>query len=646
MKDLIITLTIALFAFETSAQQIIFKEDFDSYPGLAINNWNTNERSAPVGWQTSDMYNLYCSYSKIPSEWFWARVAAISGCYGDKGGPRNNVDILMYSKPIDLSTTTKGAVLRFDSYFNGNIVNGKQERATVEVSINNGTTWTVVKNVDKVNSTDSFIVQYADLSAYLGNNNVLLGFRYSDVGEDHKLGGWAIDNIEVFEPRQRDLSLTVFHPENKLENYFTLNTDFIHTGTALNLGLDTIKNFTVNYQNNGGAIYTDTVDSVVIAPYQEFNFTHAIPNQLTSAGANNITAWVSVGGDEDLKNDTLERIVYGAHFMPKKLVTIEEGTGTWMAYAPRGFVYFETVHRDDEAALVSIHSTDPMEQEALSDYLYDLNYYQAPFFLFDRSRKSDNDNFFETLQEYKRHFGFADLDLYGQVFGNDVWLEVTVKPALDLKGDFKVAMILTEDNVSGTDSAWTQKNAFYTGSLGPMGGYENKPEFIDGKDINYDFVARGVYPSADGAVLGTVLQYGSEYKHKFHAVIDPEWNKNNMRAIVMLIDGEDSTILNSNKLNYFLSVAGNTIEEQTIGLYPNPANGHTTLEYRNIDAGEEVNIGVMDISGRVVNNISETSAGRGRNRVAIPTANLIAGMYIINVQTGGSKQVLKLQVMH
>src|SRR5690606_30543422 len=98
--------TLALFVLGihiTNAQQVIFKEDFNLMPGLGLSNgWRTSS-TAPIGWRTSDMYNLYCSYSYIPKYTFWAKVAAISGCYGDKGGPRNNSNVLAYTANINLA---------------------------------------------------------------------------------------------------------------------------------------------------------------------------------------------------------------------------------------------------------------------------------------------------------------------------------------------------------------------------------------------------------------------------------------------------------------------------------------------------------------------------------------------------------------
>ncbi len=644
MKKIFTLVWLLVVSNTVQAQQVYFKENFEFMPGLGLSQGWSSQTTGVVGWRTSEMYNLYCSYSYIPQYKYFAKVAAISGCYSlDKGGPRNNSNIFCYTKSINLSTAQKGAFLKYDSYFNRTAVNNIPERATVEVSINDGASWTVVQVVPQGNTVDSFTTQYVNLSQYLGYGNVRIGFRYSDQGQNQRLGGWAIDDIELFRPEQKDLALEIFSPTDSMLSFALVNNTIIHTGTVLNKGLDTIHSFVVHYRRGNSYVLSDTFNTT-IPPLTKFGFTHKIPDTVFQTGKTDITAWIDVPGDVNPANDTIHTFVQGAHFMPKKVVMVEKGTATWHQYAPMGITYFNMLHYDNEANLAAIHSSDPMGYKAYADYFYDMNYYSGLYFMVDR-KYADWGMLFSIFDRHKKHFGYADLELHGGIAGNRIDIGVTVKPAIDMTGDFRLLLLITEDKLSGNTLGWEQENEYSYGKLGRMGGFENKPDPVPAKDMQYDFVARKITPSPDGGpTFATELKYGGNYFHKFNIRLEEEWNRNNLRAIVMLLRNDDTLILNSAKLNYFLNVAGDEKEISRTGIYPNPANEYTTLEFEAKD-NAKADVWVTDINGRRLMYLQPATVN-GINKLQIPTLNLPTGLYIINVLNGEAKHSLKLQVLH
>lgn len=645
MKN-IFTVLLLSFTLNTQAQKIIFSENFEFFQSYAITGWFTGQTTNQP-WRTSNMYTLFCEESYIPQHTFFNKVAAVSDCHGIKFGPRDNSNVFMYTPLIDLSGVTgPGVAFRYDSYFNKTTESGKTESAYVEVSVNSGTTWTKIQTVPAGPSKDSFKTWYLDLTPYKGQSNVQIGFRYNDGGGDQQQGGWTIDNVAVFEVTQKDLSLVKFTPVDSMLGYVAVNNSFKHTGTVLNLGVDTVKAFTVNYMRDNSPVYTETFNSVSIPPFAEYSITHNVPDTILNTGKTNITAWVSLTGDGVPANDTFRTFITGAHFTPTKRVLIEEGTGTWSPWAPRGIVYQDIILNDEDACQVAVHSSDPMEMEDYSDYLYNLNYNFVPYFLFDRKINAAPETFFSTFANYKQHFGFADIELFGETFGVDAYINVDVKSAVDMKGDFRLILVLTEDDVSGTDTTWNQKNNFANNKYGPMGGFENRPAVIPASEMKYDFVARKVLPAPDGGqTFATELNYNGTYTHKFHVILDPSWDKNKMRAVIMLLRMDDSTVLNSNKLKYFLHTSDPS-EKATnaTGIYPNPANTHTTLSFHS--DGGRADIMVTDINGRRMMYVPIANTNNGRNNINLNTAQLPTGLYIINVLTGENKHSLKMQVLH
>lgn len=648
MKNIILLCALLYMTLLTQAQSVFFNEDFDHYQGLNIGGgWYTSEYSGAVGWRTSDMYNLYCADSKVPIQNHFDKVAAISDCHNPRFSPRNNSNVLMFTPTIDLSAANTGVVLKFDSYFNKRSdINNYTEVATIEVSTNGGATWTIIKNVEPGLSDDTMYARYINLSAYKGFSNVHVGFRYRDLGGDHQLGGWTVDNIKVYEPADKDLGLIAFSPLEKLSSYAIINSTYTHTGTVFNFGTDTAFGYTINYQRKNGPVLSHQV-AIPLPPLSAYDFTHSVPDTVFNTGVTEVKAWVELAGDKVADNDTADVTIRGAYFMPQKVVVLEEGTGNWHGYAPQGMVLKNILESDSRTNMISIHTGDPMENKKYDDYIYSLNqFYTAQYYLLDRRLNADPSSVIKLTNSYNRQFGFADIALYGEVYGTELWVTATVKPAIDLQGDYRLAMVITENNVSGTDSSWNQRNFFAGGTLGPMGGFESRPDTILGKDIEYDYVAREIIPSAEGLPFKTAMLYGQTYTHKFHAVLDSDWDKNNLRAIVMLINNDDTTILNSNRLDYFLNIAEPEVKRQLFSLYPNPANGYTNVVFDASEAEEHANIFITDISGRVTKEIVTKNLRTGKNTLQIPTNELNNGIYFITLSYGTESSTIKMIVSH
>lgn len=101
---------------------------------------------------------------------------------------QNDVDLTLPS--VDLTGFT-GATLSFNSYYENGNWSGNQEVATVEVSVNGGA-FTPVYTVPASNWSTLTV----DLTPYVGNNNVVVNFNYSD--GTGWLYGWAIDDVVIY----------------------------------------------------------------------------------------------------------------------------------------------------------------------------------------------------------------------------------------------------------------------------------------------------------------------------------------------------------------------------------------------------------------------------------------------------------------
>jgi hypothetical protein len=638
----------ALLALNTGfAQKILFQDNFDSYLNYSFGNkWTTNP-----SWKPGIMYlvvgsaDTACLCNEAPDAVSNQRVAGLSDCAKSPINYQTHPNELLYTSTINL-VGINNAWLSYESYFKKGNYLGSYEEGYVEISINGGLNWTVLQNVQRNNSMSSMQKSFLNITPYCGNADVRIGFRFKDNGQ--QIGGWAIDNVQVFQPIPKDLKLISVTPEDTIKSYTAINTGYKHTYTIQNMGIDTVTDFVVAYRQGNGKVVSDSVKNVSIPPFAYYTHTHGIPDTLTAMSTQPVTAWVQLNNDTIHDNDTIYTALRGTYFLPKKMVAVEEGTGTWHFLSPRGLVYMQQLSGADlNVCQIAVHDTDPMTIEPYSDYLYNIRQIFTPYFLIDRHILVTPDSLIEIVTKEQTDFGFADLKPSSYTYEDKVLVTAIVKPAVTMIGDYRLLLVVTENKVSGTSGGWEQVNGYSDNKRGPMGGYENKPDPIPAADMEYNFVARSINPIPDGLTnLPHTLYANQEYSISFESKINPKWNKNNMYASVLLLRNDDTTILNAARIPFALAIKNYKIPNTfNTMLYPNPANEQTNLQ---LYCAEETKLSMMvtDISGRKLLNYPEQAYHIGKNEITIPTTGLASGIYIISINGASARQSLKLEVLH
>ncbi|XZF16050.1 T9SS type A sorting domain-containing protein [Chitinophagaceae bacterium MMS25-I14] len=627
------------------AQQVLFTENFNAYGQYTITNGWTQDNITTNPWRAGLPYLIggicftppgdLTSYSNIAG--FVDQTCTIDN---------SETKVFLYSKPI---TYNSGAWLIYDSYFLKATANGKTESAVVVVTGDNGTTWNTIQQVPAYSG--GFKRYYLKMPTYVNAPNVRVGFNYSDMGESMR--GWMIDNVKVFVPARKDLEFTRLTPDDTLLCYAPLNHFITLGGTVTNMGTDTVTSFVVKYQETGAPVVTDTISNIVIPPFEQYDFTDHIPYTITSIGLHHINMWTELSGDTNTANNYQSTNIRGVYFMPVKKLVAELGTHVKHGYSPRSYYYMDSLQKlarmqDDDVSIVSIHTeTDPMEAHDYQDYIFNLNQYYIPYFLFDRRTNADPDSFFSIFNKQKKHFGFADVDLDTHLSGNQLIATVTVKPAIDLIGDYRAVVAITENDVMDTSSSYKQENYYAGGFRGPMGGYENLPNPVPATDMHYNFVARTIYPAPGGlaAYLPLSMLYGNSYSVTYGIPLNASWDVTKLQAVAMLVRNSDSTILNSNHTTAPLSIAGVPAVFNNVTLFPNPASEITHLRYE-LKTAQKVQVALNDITGRMLFDVDQGLVQAGRYDVAIPLNNLATGIYLVTVITPTGKQTIKLDVRH
>lgn len=236
----------------------------------------------------------------------------------------------------------------------------------------------------------------------------------------------------------------------------------------------------------------------------------------------------------------------------QKNVLVEELTGTWCQWCPRGIYYGDSLCGTyDNVIFVAIHCSDPMENNT---YYNASGLQGAPSANIGRHfLAQETQNWFQKVEQEtqiapKARMGVnIDYSPETRQLTTDVWA-VALE---NMNGDYRFAAILIEDGVTGPAPSYNQTNSYSGGGHGPMGGFENLPNPIPAERIAYDHVGRQLLCDYNGVPgsFPTSLQTNQSASYEFTYTLDENWDYNYVRVIGLLI-APDGTVENAAKSTY------------------------------------------------------------------------------------------------
>ncbi|HLO71192.1 MAG TPA: Omp28-related outer membrane protein [Flavipsychrobacter sp.] len=629
--------------FGANAQTVV-QEDFNSTSGTALPASWTQVTKATTGWKTNTGSLSFTAGWAVPAG--TGRYAVV-----DEWNNNENNDTTRLITPTFSLTGVSGAWLTYKSYFvKATYTSGSPtEDAYVLASTNGGTSWTVIDTVN-ANPT-SWEANAVNLSAYNNAAAVQLAFSYHDgKGGTSKLIGLAIDDVKVYVPPTNEMAFVSATPVAGSPTAYGVASGTLNIGGVVyNNGSATITSYKLHYKQGSSAEVIDNITGVSIAPFTSATVTAptalAMPATL---GDYPVKMWVELTGDADASNDTTNTTVTAVSFMPTKKILAEEGTGTWCGWCPRGAVYMDSMAKThpNNFSLIAVHNGDPMVVAAYDSYLGSkIGGY--PSMLIDRREELDPSDLFDVYNEQKDYFGYADItltDVPASGFGYS--LKATVKPAVNLSGDYRLAMVLVEDDVKGTESGYAQANYYSGGAAGPMGGYESKPSKVPAADMVYNHVARMIVPGVNGAAssLPATMTAGSNYDYTFTTTIPQPYRRNEMHAVVMLIRNSDGVVLNTQNKTVPVGISNVAAALEAVRIVPNPATDKATVRFT-VTENTTANVMVYDMTGRVVFSTTAADFATGAHTIDINTSNLPAGAYTVKLQTAKGATTQPLSVV-
>lgn len=463
---------------------------------------------------------------------------------------------------------------------------------------------------------------------------------------------YKIDNVHFIHQNYSLSNLNAIVSLVKMDNDL-LGEEVSTEVNVLNAGEVPITSFDLNlfYQNQ---IIPMSFSGLNIQSLETFSF--EVPGIVLAPGDQTyIVKITNVNGvlDDILEDNILSGVASPIVPAPGKMVVGEEITGTWCPYCPRGMVSMDLFEEkyDPYWCGIVIHYEDPM---ALNEYRENLYEWTEgfPSAVIDRTYGALVSNM------YPKFFTRIQIPPVATIVNGATWdattrllhVSVTSNFVLPAYGNYKVACVLTEDEVTGSGLGWSQRNAFAGGNV-VMGGYETLSDPVPASTMVYNHVARVIAPSFTGLPnsFPNNVQVGDSHTTSLTFTLPAEWDETKINIIGMILD-PTGKIDNAGRSTIAEAVAngyvGSTVDMPAIDLthvmtvYPNPASTSTTVNLE-IAKASNVSMRFVDFAGKVLS-VKDFGSVQGHYDIQINTSNYKAGVYFVELTVDGLTTAKKL----
>jgi hypothetical protein len=355
--------------------------------------------------------------------------------------------------------------------------------------------------------------------------------------------------------------------------------------------------------------------------------------------------------DDNAADDSKELLINPMTTAPGKHVVVEEATGTWCTWCPRGAVFLRKMDEKYGKLFIGIavHNNDPMMNENYDNGLGTI-ISGYPSATVDRGADIDPSameaDIVARLQVAPKG-GIKSGAIY-TVASRELKVSLTTTFNVPVSGNYKLAFVLVEDSVRGTGTGWDQVNAYAGGARGEMGGFEKLPNPVPGSMMVYDHVGRIIYPNFNGLsnAYAATVNAGDSFTHNFTVGVDPTWKLEKLHVVGLLIDPSgridngSNTPLNDAIANGFVNgtpvagLLGVKMEAGGMVVYPNPSKDMFTLRG---DGLKDAQVSVYSLDGKLV----QTEIVEGLT-TQLDGSNWMPGVYVAVVKSEAGRFAVKI----
>ena len=647
-----------------------FSDNFDSYASgdnLAAKSAVWETWSSPNG--GADDVKVTNTKAKSGSNSIYFQSTAANGGPADVilpfGGARNNGQFeLKMNMNVDAGKnayfnfqeqTTVGKGYTIDVYFNENKtlnINNQAAGSLLSVSYPQGQWFEFQLKVDlNTNSWDLYI-DGTKAGSFQNSTRAIASMDLFPINGS----SFYVDDVSYtytsYSPTSKNASVTYI---GNVMGYLA-GANVTPSVEIRNLGTTTITEAEISLKYNGNTS-SKKLTGISIASGGLYSSNLDNPISIVGGIADVVASIVTVNGTADDNNADNSKTLTINPIVPAKgkVVIGEEATGTWCQWCPRGAVALKTMHDKYDGFFqgIAVHNNDPMENP----------YYDAsiaskisgyPSALVDRGAKMDpsamGGDFINRIQIAPK----GVMDIAAKYDAATKVMSVSVETSIEsaISGDYRIACVIVEDDVTGTTSGYNQSNAYAGGGSGVMGGYEKLPNPVPAAQMVYDHVGRAIAPTFSGLpnAFGASASAGQKFVHNFTFDIDPSWDLTQIHVVSMFID-KTGMIDNGGTIHYNDAIKkafkdGTAVlasqvlngPDNRISVSPNPTTSDINLMLTGAISAEST-VEVLDMQGKVVFQTNTVT-----NTMIIPTQQWSTGIYLVRLNEGGlisQKKIVK-----
>ncbi len=531
------------------------------------------------------------------------------------------------------------------------------------------------------NEINSWQTHGISLAAYVGQN-IRIAFKNNST-DKYQL--WLDDIIVKNIPNAYDIAGI----SNDTYKYTVVNVNNPIIATFQNNGYNAVSSLAINYKAGSNATVSEIQNlSTPLNYLGTQQFTLSIPLIATLPSYNNLKIWVSaINSQADLlnNNDTLYGGITISSAIPNKNVLIEEFTSATAGWSPDGYTKLyaiDTLRVDSNVIVASLHDNDNMAiptgtilsstfNTGFSSAMIDRFYFPA----------------YGDLAIDKLHWNTYLLQRQAMVVPATVTISAvsynsitrqinaTVSSTFvgDVKGDYRLNLIVKENNVFGptndvTDNNWNQHSYLYNIPTSPyyqvgsilnatsnpvsylMNASEYKHQYVVDEIIDGPVGAATIIPT-NGTTSGQT--YSKSYTYTLPNAVSGEfrYNAQNIYLIGTLSEnsGTSISILNSTEVKLtsdpesVVGIETLTKNEFHLNVFPNPTTDACTLNYT-LTEKQNVKVAVYNLLGELVYLESLNSLSGNINHV-LNLSSLAQGNYSVEVAFKNTTITKKLTII-
>ncbi len=547
-----------------------------------------------------------------------------------QGGAADN---WLVSPLIDLGENS--TVLSWSAFSLGGI-DSKTDSYTVRIS-NGGSDIDDFNNIILNVNSESLIegLRSIDLSTYSGS--IRIAFHHNSTA------GYALVIDDFLISRKNDsaslnvLSLSAPRYQNDFDSELFVELN--------NNGAETITDIVFNIDING-VVKEVSQSDIDLVPGSTTTMDIGKELNLLSSQRNDIELFVREINSAVLNQaEKFTVTTYTVLNSPKRNIVVEDITSTSCGLCPETRVNIEILQANFKSDLIAIavHADDPMENVPYRLGTENSNLFTGfPTATYDRKAAPIG------LDEAESYYfsnvnGVTPLSLSLSQEYEPTTRTIAVIASTEAfttldSEEHRLALVIKEDNVSGTDDGFAQSNGFSDRTFA-IDLIDN--EGVNWKDLSdpilpseivYNDVAREVIGGYDGlsASIGN-LTFGESSSFEFKYTIPSAYNADNISMVLIAIDNTTGEILNAIEVE--LETEPNAIEEQNllgIKIFPNPTYNEINIT-SDLSLDGNASVSIYNVYGQQVVNQQLKHIKKGLP-VKLSIKDLIPGSYFLKIE--------------